>query len=179
VVKRWLRFNIVGAAGIGVQVAVLVLLASALRVDYLAATALAVEAAVVHNFAWHERWTWTGCGKRGTLLFRFLTFNVSNGALSLAGNLVLMRLLVGALHLHYAVANLVAIAVCSLANFLASEWLLLTPVRPAPRTTRRKTQILSRRRRLCSRFSFRALRHRPRADPRAGPDPGRAALRYR
>ena len=46
---RWLKFNFVGLLGIGVQLLALALLTSWLHVNYLLATALAVEAAVVHK----------------------------------------------------------------------------------------------------------------------------------
>jgi putative flippase GtrA len=55
---RWLKFNFVGAIGIGVQFGALFLFTSVFHLHYLAATALAVEAAVVHNFLWHENFTW-------------------------------------------------------------------------------------------------------------------------
>ena len=55
---RWLAFNGVGALGVIVQLAVLALLVHGASVHYLVATAIAVEAAVLHNFAWHQRWTW-------------------------------------------------------------------------------------------------------------------------
>jgi putative flippase GtrA len=54
---RWAAFNAVGLAGVAVQLACLALLVHA-GSHYLAATALAVEAAVLHNFLWHQRWTW-------------------------------------------------------------------------------------------------------------------------
>jgi putative flippase GtrA len=47
---RWLRFNAVGALGICIQLAVLAFLRSGLGMNYLLATALAVEATVLHNF---------------------------------------------------------------------------------------------------------------------------------
>jgi putative flippase GtrA len=37
------------------------------------------------------------------------------------GNLVIMRALVGELHMNYVAANLIAVAVCSLVNFLLSD----------------------------------------------------------
>ena len=40
-----------------------------------------------------------------------------------------MRLLAGQLHLHYLVANILAIAICSLASFLASEFLVFRAAR--------------------------------------------------
>ena len=55
---RWMKFNIVGWIGIGVQLGVLTALKSGLHLNYLWATALAVEAAVIHNYFWHQRFTW-------------------------------------------------------------------------------------------------------------------------
>jgi putative flippase GtrA len=127
---RWLKFNFVGALGIGVQLAALVAL-TALGLGYLAATVLAVEAAVVHNFLWHTRMTWRD---RATPLFRnvlgrFLRFQMANGAISLIGNLLMMRLLVGAVHLPVLWANLGAIAACAAVNFVVSERLVFTTSR--------------------------------------------------
>ena len=47
---RWLKFNLVGAIGIGVQLGALGALTAVMHMPYLIATALAVEAAVLHNF---------------------------------------------------------------------------------------------------------------------------------
>jgi putative flippase GtrA len=120
---RWLKFNFVGGIGIGVQLAALTLLRSGLRLDYLLATGLAVEAAVVHNFLWHERFTWRDrpSAHIGQSLKRFIKFNASNGAVSIIGNLLIMRTLVGGFQMNFVAANLVAVGVCSLANFLLSD----------------------------------------------------------
>jgi putative flippase GtrA len=117
---RWLKFNAVGGIGIGVQLIVLTILKSGLHLDYLIATALAVEAAVVHNFLWHERFTWADrAGKAG--FARVLKFNLTTGLFSIAGNLLLMKLLAGIFHLQYVVANIITIAACSLVNFAVSD----------------------------------------------------------
>jgi len=120
---RWLKFNAVGALGITVQLAVLLSLKSGLHLGYLLATALAVEVAVIHNFLWHERYTWADRVQPSwsKSLPRLLRFNLTTGAVSIVGNLALMKLLVGFGHINYLVANGVAIALCSLANFLISE----------------------------------------------------------
>ena len=117
---RWLKFNLVGAGGIIVQLAALALLKSGMKLDYLLATALAVEAAVIHNYFWHERFTWvdrTG----GNSWIRFAKFNLTTGILSIAGNVVLMRAFVGAAHLNYFLANILTIATCSVVNFVVSD----------------------------------------------------------
>lgn len=113
---RWWRFNAVGAAGAVVQMAALALLRSGLEMGIVPATALAVEAAILHNYFWHCRWTWRD--RRGSLL----RFHLSNGIVSLPGNVALTAALVS-LGLHYAAANALAIAACAGVNFaVAHVW---------------------------------------------------------
>ena len=83
--RRWLRFNLVGAIGIVVQLAVLEILKGVLKLDYLRATALAVEAAVLHNFRWHERFTWADRADvtRRQALGRLGRFNLTTGTVSM------------------------------------------------------------------------------------------------
>lgn len=124
---RFIRFNTVGAIGIGVQLGVLVLLKSGLGMDYMWATALAVEAAVLHNFCWHVKWTWRDRTLNATprsLLIQLWKFHLGNGAVSLLVNLLLMRLLAGSLGLNYLLANLIAVAAGGVANFLVGERLV-------------------------------------------------------
>jgi putative flippase GtrA len=120
---RWIKFNAVGGIGIVVQLAALAVFRSWLRVDYLLATGLAVEIAVIHNFLWHERYTWVERPATRAMqsLVRLAKFNASNGAVSMVGNLGLMRLLVGELKFNYVASSLIAIVLCSLVNFLLSD----------------------------------------------------------
>lgn len=126
--KRWATFNLVGFLGVGVQIFALMALRDLGGVHYLVATALAVEAAVLHNFVWHERWTWVDrtYGKHGGILGRLARFNLTTGAVSIASNLLLMTLFVNGLGLHYIAANLITILACSILNFMASDLLVFT-----------------------------------------------------
>jgi dolichol-phosphate mannosyltransferase len=120
--RRWLAFNYVGAGGIAVQLVLLAAL-TASGMHYLPATAIAVEGAVLNNFAWHERWTWvdrTGGSAKQTLS-RLLRFNSSVGLISIVQNLVFMKILVGAFGMPYLAANLISITLCSLLNFFVSD----------------------------------------------------------
>ncbi len=47
-----------GALGIAVRTGALWVLAGALGMHYLVATAIAVEVSLLHNFFWHQGWTW-------------------------------------------------------------------------------------------------------------------------
>ena len=98
IATRWIKFNLVGGMGIVVQVLMLLVLKTGLHLHYLVATALAVEAAVIHNFLWHERFTWAD--RAGPGFARFCKFNLTTGLFSIAGNLVLMKLLVGLGHMN-------------------------------------------------------------------------------
>lgn len=120
---RWLRFNLVGGIGIALQLGLLFLLKSVAGLNYLTATALAVEATVVHNFLWHERYTWADRVQPSwsKSLRRLTRFNLTNGAVSLGGNLVLMKIIASLEPVNYLAANGVAIVLCSLVNFLVSN----------------------------------------------------------
>jgi len=122
---RWFRFNLVGGLGVAVQLAVLLGLKSGFHLSYLPATALAVEVAVLHNFFWHERFTWRDRGSRGLSqrAARLWRFHVANGLVSLAGNTALIYLLVHQLKMPALPSAVAAIALCSPLNFLlADRW---------------------------------------------------------
>src|SRR5881396_2818240 len=140
-------FMAVGGLGFLVQLAALAALMSLADWSWLPATLVSVELAVVHNFFWHERWTWCNrtvapsdrapshlapshlASSRLALLARLARFHVANGAVSITGNAVLMALLAGLLGLPAIPANALAVAAMSVANFLiADRWVFA--VRP-------------------------------------------------
>jgi putative flippase GtrA len=123
---RWLAFNGVGVLGVAVQLGLLTLLVHGGGLHYLAATAIAVEITVLHNFIWHQHWTWrdrpspsAAAGAR-----RLARFHLLNGTVSLFGNIAIMTVLCGTLRVDPVAANVVAIGVCSMLNFVASEVLV-------------------------------------------------------
>jgi dolichol-phosphate mannosyltransferase len=126
---RILKFALVGAIGIGVQLGALAFLIE-IHIHYMLATALAVECSLIHNFLWHRYFTWSDRAQSNwrSSLASLLRFHLSNGLISLIGNLVLMRVLVGVLSMPPLCANLLAIAACFVANFVASDcWVFVLP----------------------------------------------------
>jgi len=120
---RWFRFNAVGLVGIGVQWTLLATLLKWVQLDYLVATAIAVELTVLHNFAWHELWTWqerTGSAL-SVRLGRLIRFNFTTGLCSIAGNLIFMWILHGAVGLTLSVSTLLSLVACSACNFLLAN----------------------------------------------------------
>lgn len=121
---HWIKFNAVGVLGFALQAGALFVLTRTMpRFGYLAATAVAVELAVLNNFVWHQRWTWNdrpAATKKETLR-RLAKFNVTTGLVSIVGNLVLMKLLVGRFALPIVGANLASVVACSLLNFILAD----------------------------------------------------------
>ena len=119
---RWTRFNTVGLGGVVIQLCVLAGLTKALHVPVALATLVAVEAALLHNFFWHQRWTWRDrpSSGRDELAVRLVRFHLTNGMVSFVGNLVITTLLVRS-GMDPVAANLVAILACSLVNYAAGD----------------------------------------------------------
>jgi putative flippase GtrA len=125
--RRFLRYYLVGAMGLSVKFSVLTALVEFAGVGYLASTAVAVEAAVMHNFTWHLRWTWrdrsAGLSRREALM-RLLRFHLGAGAVAMLANLLVTRFLVQEFGIHYAAANLAATVFAGLANFMISNFVV-------------------------------------------------------
>ena len=124
-IGRFSRFSLVGFMGALLQLALLSLLTKGFGFLSTAAIVVAVEITILHNFIWHERFTWSNRvlkGSRQTAL-RLWRFHAGNGLISLAGNTVLMYCLVERLKAPVLPAAIGAIVLCSLANFLiADRW---------------------------------------------------------
>jgi putative flippase GtrA len=117
-VTRFVRFNVVGALGFALQLTVLAMLEHA-GWPVLLATLVAVEAAVLHNFGWHERWTWAD-QRAGTRVGRLSRFHVTNGVISLVGNATVTTTLAAA-GTPAIIANVAAVLACAGANFAAAH----------------------------------------------------------
>ncbi len=144
---QWLKFNLVGAIGVPVQLAAVAVLNRWIRGHALYASAGAVELTLLHNFVWHVHYTWrdagcrdagcrdAGCSKTGqsaSCLPRLLRFQLSNGVVSIVGSLVILRLLTVRTHLPLWVCHLIAITGCSTANFcLSRAWVFAAVASPA------------------------------------------------
>jgi putative flippase GtrA len=120
---RWAKFNLVGAIGMVVQLTALALFNRWGGGHYLVASAAAIEITLLHNFWWHWQYTWRDRRDGATWLGSCVRFHLSNGLVSMFGNLALMRLLVRGVHLPVLAANAVAILCCSIVNFcIGNHW---------------------------------------------------------
>ena len=121
------RFAIVGASGTVVNLAVLYACQEWLFTGIAAADtrlnvslAAAVFVATINNFTWNRMWTWRDRREHITtpLPTQFVQYAIACW-LGILLQFVLTKLLVG--HMHYLLANLVAIVVASVANFVVND----------------------------------------------------------
>lgn len=120
-------FVTIGAMGFVVQMATLVGLTTVFHWPYLPAIAVAVEAAIIHNFWWHERWTWRDRSTAAGTVQRLRRFHIGAGCISIAGNLAGTAFLVEYLHIGPLAANTAAVVATSLWNFVvADRWVFHT-----------------------------------------------------
>lgn len=123
--SRFGRFSLVGLLGAALQLLLLRLLTECFHMPAVAATAMAAEITVLHNFVWHEHFTWRDRRLKGVRqkAIRLWRFHGGNGLVSLLGNTALTYCLVERLKTPILPSAIGAIAVCSLLNlFLGDRW---------------------------------------------------------
>jgi putative flippase GtrA len=118
---RWAKFNLVGVVGVAVQLGALALLNRWAPGHYLYASAAALELTLLHNFVWHLNYTWRDRRNHSAMPGQLARFHLSNGLVSLAGNLPLMWVLVQEAHIPVLASNFIAILCCSIVNFFLGE----------------------------------------------------------
>ncbi len=128
---RFMKHNLVGIVGNFWKFILMLFFREILQIGYLAATALAVEAALLHNFFWHQHWTWSKRAERLTfhrMGIRLFRYHLSVGLMAMIANLGLMRYLVGEWGMHYLSALFLTTAITGTVSFLlAAFWIFLPP----------------------------------------------------
>ena len=121
--RRLSRFVLTGTAGFLCQIAALWLLVSVFSLNYVLATIVAIELAIVFNYVLHEQWTWNDrpvatIRERWRRLFRF---NAMTALTSIAGGVLITALLVEALGLPPVAANIISVVALGLLNFAGAD----------------------------------------------------------
>ncbi|MBJ7898557.1 MAG: glycosyltransferase [Cyanobacteria bacterium RI_101] len=138
--SRFLRFAVVGAGGVAVDMAALFIFSDPQMLAWglTRSKLLAAELAIVHNFLWNDFWTFGDVARRQPgnrrRLKRFVKFNLICGA-GLILNVLLLNLFFNGLGFNRYLANLFAIALVTIWNFwlnLKLSW-RVTEVEPPPR----------------------------------------------
>jgi putative flippase GtrA len=115
-------FMAVGALGFVWQATSLTLLTDA-GWPLAAATLAAVETAILHNFCWHECWTWRNRATDVPWIARLARFHALTGITSICANLIITMALAGVCRFPPVLANTVAVALMSAINFwVVDRW---------------------------------------------------------
>ena len=121
-----MRFNVVGVMGFALQMLTLWLLVRWADASAGVAVTVAVLAAVSHNFLWHERFTWPGLPRQRRMK-RWLSFHLSTGTVSVMTNVGVTMVVMHVTGMPVLLANVVAVAVGSLASFWINDRLIFRP----------------------------------------------------
>jgi dolichol-phosphate mannosyltransferase len=119
---RFVKFGLVGGTGVAVNAGILALFTEGARIDYRLSSVCAIEFAIVNNFIWNYRWTWKERRGGGRMLNKFVKFHVSSGLTALAVNWGILVVLTEVWGIHYAVSNLIGIAIGTVSNFLFTHF---------------------------------------------------------
>jgi putative flippase GtrA len=114
--SRFARYAVVGGSGVAVNTLVLFVLVARVGMPHVAAAVVSSEVSVLSNFLLNDLWTFRDSRAGVPLWRRAVHYN----AVALAGMVmtvtVLLVLTEGA-HVHYLIANLIAIAAATLSNY--------------------------------------------------------------
>lgn len=119
--QRVLKFGMVGATGVGVNVGLLYILTEFVGLYYLYSAAFAIESSIISNFILNDIWTFEDRRETGmsNWLDRFGKFHaVSFGGMAI--NLALLWAFTDLLGIYYIVSNLLAIAAVFAWNYLGN-----------------------------------------------------------
>lgn len=119
--EELIKFGIVGASGVLVNMGLLYFLTEQIGLHYLLSATIAVESSIISNFVLNELWTFVEKGEEGLkhVFKRFFKFN----GISVVGmgiNLGILGVLTEFAGLYYLFSNLVAIAAVFGWNYLAN-----------------------------------------------------------
>jgi dolichol-phosphate mannosyltransferase len=120
---RFVKFCLVGASGVLVNIGLLWLLTEFAGLFYLLSAAISIETSIVSNFTLNDFFTFTDRRSAGakSFLYRLVKFNL----VSLAGlgiNMGILWLLTDILGVYYLLSNLCGIAAATFWNYLVNSW---------------------------------------------------------
>jgi putative flippase GtrA len=120
--RRLGLFSAVGCAGFLLQIGTMLVLTRVFDWHFVWAALVAVEAAIVHNYFAHTRWTWADRPPATVRerLVRPLRYQGTK-TLSLAANVALTALCVAQFGVEPVMANVIAVGFCAFLNYQLSN----------------------------------------------------------
>lgn len=118
-IKKLLRFGIVGGLNTAVTLLIFYLLHHSLAINYLVASVMAYTAGIVNSYIWNRYWTFKS--KTETIASEFSKFTILN-LIGLALNTVFMAIFVEVGHLQPFTSQGISILLIFLLNFFGNYY---------------------------------------------------------
>src|SRR5512135_1189093 len=118
---RLLKFGVVGATGVGVNMGALYLLTEFARIPYFVGSLIAIEMSILSNFWLNLVWTWKDRSDSGTIWMKVWRYHVGAGLTAILGNYLVLIGLTELFGLNYMLSNLVGIGVGTLSNYIVND----------------------------------------------------------
>jgi putative flippase GtrA len=117
---RLVKFGIVGASGVLVNMGCLYVLKEFVGIPYFVASLIAIELSILSNFTVNLLWTWRDRSE-GAFWTKIWRYHVGAGATAFLGNYLILIALTELFKLHYLLSNLIGIGVGTLANYVIND----------------------------------------------------------
>ena len=119
--SRLVKFGIVGASGVLVNMGCLYLLKEFVGIPYFVASLIAIELSILSNFTVNLLWTWRDRSEAGTFWTKMWRYHVGAGVTAFLGNYLILIGLTELFKIHYLISNLIGIGVGTLANYVIND----------------------------------------------------------
>jgi len=118
---RLVKFGIVGASGVVVNMGALYLLTDLAKIPYFVASVIAIELSIISNFTVNLLWTWSDRSAEGTVWGKLVRYHIGAGATAFLGNYLILIALTEFFGMHYLISNLIGIGVGTFANYIIND----------------------------------------------------------
>jgi putative flippase GtrA len=119
VIKKFLRFGIVGGLNTAVTLLIFYVSHHVLLINYLITSVLAYAAGIVNSYIWNRHWTFGS--ETGAIATEFSKFTILN-LIGLALNTIFVAIFVELGHLKPLISQVIAILIIFLWNFLGNYY---------------------------------------------------------
>jgi dolichol-phosphate mannosyltransferase len=125
---RLLKFGIVGASGVIVNMGFLYIFVEFVKLPYFIASLIAIELSIISNFSINLVWTWRDRAKEVSFWTKIFRYHVGAGATAIIGNYLILIGLTEWFGIQYLLSNLIGIAVGTACNFVVNDlWTFKDP----------------------------------------------------
>jgi dolichol-phosphate mannosyltransferase len=118
---RFVKFGIVGASGVVVNMGGLYVFKEYAGIPYFVASLIAIELSILSNFTINLLWTWRDRSGEGSVWTKLIRYHIGAGATAFLGNYLILIALTELFSLHYMISNLIGIGVGTLANYVIND----------------------------------------------------------